>query len=685
MFISIALGKGENPDWLISSLYDYYAKLDRVPLPWTPVEAKNKEVKVWGRTIKWGNSLLPDSITTQGRRILANPIQIVVKLSGKEHSIALRRFKIAKARKSRADIIAEGEIKGIKAYANMWIEFDGFLWVNLRFQDEERERKVEGLKVVVPLKKEYIKLYQTFSRPLAGFVEQKPIPLPWLANPKENIVNFYHWFGDEEGGIGFTYCSLQHWEPISEDNFCTFIPGREFHIYQINLVEKPVNLNGRIFKFGIQATPIKPLPPDYFALKAGTLVYEPWRALNRISEDIDMCLVWPKPNGEAMEGLNNPYNVRRDILEQAREYCHRKDIAFLGVAHCPQKISSHIGKEFEEFAEDWKTLPESILEWEGVPHYQNCVRSYTLRKWLFYGWLVKNVKELGLDGIYCDGWMGGTMACSNPRHGCGWTDEKGNRHLTVPVLEGREFNKVVALFLEDNVKSPLPKTAPSRKGFPQYHFWIHSWEFVPPLMGFATEWLTGEFAGWPLQGPSMLTPEGTYGKCLGLGLFRARCLSTNWGVPNLFDALMWEASENHPVYRQTIMAYAWFLPHGVPIGMLEYMNQNKVVELSQLFERLQIRRSKFTPGWRPNPYWKIENPKAKEIMVAVWELEDGKSLLAVVSNLKVDEKVDISLKWMGNKNAKITNALSGEEIEATNGLYNFQIEPENFLLLLAKW
>jgi alpha-L-arabinofuranosidase len=148
---------------------------------------------------------------------------------------------------------------------------------------------------------------------------------------------------------------------------------------------------------------------------------------------------------------------------------------------------------------------------------------------------------------------------------------------------------------------------------------------------------------------------------------------------------MWEAPENHPVDRQTIMAYAWFLPHGVPIGMLEYMNQNKVVELSQLFESLQIRKAKFTPGWRSNPYWRIEKPKAKEIMVAVWELEDGKSLLAVVSNLKVDEKVEISLKWTGNKNAKITNALSGEEIKATNGLYNLQIESENFLLLLAKW
>jgi len=57
----------------------------------------------------------------------------------------------------------------------------------------------------------------------------------------------------------------------------------------------------------------------------------------------------------------------------------------------------------------------------------------------------------------------------------------------------------MCLFLEDNVKAPhfLADGAPPRPGFPQYHYWIHTWEFVPSVMGYATEWLTGEFTGWP--------------------------------------------------------------------------------------------------------------------------------------------------------------------------------------------
>ncbi|MBC7328145.1 hypothetical protein H5T87_08530 [bacterium] len=672
------------PEWLASRIYDEYVRQDRVPLPWTEVKARGRKIEVWGRVMEWKDNIFPDSIKSQGRELLAGPIRIVVEFSGRKWTIPLKVFRITKIRKSRVDIIAEGEVNGIKAYADMWVEFDGFLWVSLRMADREKERKVESLKVLVPLRKDIARLYQTFSRRLAGWISDKPIEFSWLANPNDTIVNFYHWFGDEEGGIGFTYTSLQYWAPKSENNFSTLVPGEDSHIYIINLIEKAVKLDGRIFKFGIQATPIKPLPPDYFAFKACTLFYDPWKALNRLNGDVDMSLLWPQPNGEAMVGLNNPYNVRRDIIEKARDYCHQRGIAFLGVAHCPQKISPIIGEEFIKYGEDWKALPESILEWEGVPHYQDCGRSYTLRKWLFYGWLVKNVKELGLDGIYCDGWMTGQMGCANFRHGCGWKDEEGKWHLTVPVLEGREFNKVVALFLEDNVRTPLPRTASKREGFPRYHFWIHSWEFVPSIMGFATEWLTGEFSGWPLEGPSMLTSEGTYGKCLGLGLFRARCLSTNWGVPNLFDPIMWENTENHPTDRQTLMAYAWFLPHGVPIGLLEYMNQNTVVKISNVLKKFGVRSSIFTPGWRKNPFWKIEEPVAKEVMLATWHKKDNEDVLAVVSNLFSDRTVSVKIRWLKGANVNIKNALSGEPVEIKENICTLKLEPESFIMLLAE-
>ena len=37
-----------------------------VPAPWTPVEARDGAVSVWGREYVWENSLLPVSIRTAG-------------------------------------------------------------------------------------------------------------------------------------------------------------------------------------------------------------------------------------------------------------------------------------------------------------------------------------------------------------------------------------------------------------------------------------------------------------------------------------------------------------------------------------------------------------------------------------------------------------------------------------------
>jgi len=363
------------------------------------------------------------------------------------------------------------------------------------------------------------------------------------------------------------------------------------------------------------------------------------------------------------------------------EWAHERGIALVPVG-CPQKISP-LSQAFEDWALEMKALPESILNWEGIPHYQNCGRSYALRKWLFYGWAIENVQALGLDGIYYDGWMTGQIACCNPHHGCGWVDERGERQVTVPVLEGREFNQRMCLFLEDHVNCPIPPTAPERDGFPRYHYWIHSWQFVPSVMGFATEWLTGEFTAYPLEGPGMLTPEGSLGRCMGLGLLRTAGLSTNWGVPNMFYVPMWEHTEHHPEDRKTRMAYAWFLPHGVPLGLVHYMNQDTVVEVSRALMDFGARRASFTPGWRENAFVRVEQPIMPEVIVATWDHGPRGEVLIVISNLQVDVTERIRLRWLADWAPTLTDALTGETLALEDGGFEVELAPEDFVLVRA--
>lgn len=695
--------------WLTSSLYDDYGKTDRIPKPWTPVTCGQRSVSVWGRRMSWGReSILPRSIQSQGTELLKRPMQLIVTLRGRQCSVPLRRFRFTEQKPNRVAMVAEGETQGLTVAADVWVEYDGFLWVTLRVRDSVKGRKVDALHITVPMDAEQTTLYQTFCRSLTGWIGDKPIKMPWLADAAGNIVNFYHWFGDEDKGLGFTYTSLEHWFPESEDNFCTLYPGKAMMTYRVSLVEKAVSVDGRTYQFGIQATPIKPLPPDYHSMLSCSLNYNRWTAWQQMPENMDSTVVWPPPR---MKGLNDPYNTDPKLMADVVKYAHDKGVAVLFTG-CPQKISP-FSQEFEDWRLEWQTLPDSILNWESTPHYQNCGRSYTLRKWLFYGWAVEIVKKFGFDGIYYDGWQTGQIACCNPHHGCGWTDEGGKRHLTVPVLEGRAFNQRMLLFLEDNVNSPYvpPKTAPERRGFPRDHYRIHSWEFVPSVMGFATSWLTGEFTGYPLHGPSMLTPEGTFGKCMGLDLLRTRCLSTNWGVPNMFHVMMWEHTESHPTDKQTLMAYAWLLPHGVPLGELTYMNQRTVLGISKIMMSFGTRKANFTPGWRKNPYLEVErvlasdppgssvgsakrdedehpsatrNPQSaiqREVLVATWDYPLERKVLAVVSNLSVDKTRTIALRWKGFANPKIRNAGTGEQVKTGEGRFSVTLSPESFLLL----
>jgi hypothetical protein len=677
---------GAAPEWLSSTVYDGYGQVDRVPLPWTPVAYAERAVSVWGRTYAWRQeSLLPSSIQSQGRELLAAPVQVVGSRAGRSFVVPLGSFQLGEQRRSRAAFIAQGEAEGLAFTADCWVEYDGLLWVTLSAEDRGGTgQPVDSLRVLASLPAPETTLYQTFSRKLAGWVGDQPIPFAWIADSAGTTVNFYHWFGNERGGLGFTYTSLEHWLPQSPERFCELRPGKEVTAYAMNLIEAPARLDGRSFVFGLQATPVKPLPPDYHAMLAASVQFAPWKAWEQVPEAIDMLLTWPTPTGFAMKGLQDPYHVDGKIIADYAKQAHGKGVDFVGLASCPQKICA-LDEWFADYRLEWLAQPESQLTWDGIAHLQNCGRPLSLRKWLFHGWAVENVQRYGLDGLYFDGWQAGTMGCSNPHHGCGWTDAQGRRQLTVPVLEGREFSQRLLLFLEDNVDSPYvpPKAGARREGFPRYHYWIHSWEFVPPVMGFATEWLTGEFAGYPLSGPSLLTPEGTYGKCLGLGLFRSRALSTNWGVPNLFDTLMWEHTENHPTDRQTLMAYAWFLPHGVPAGLIEYANQKTLVELTRSLQAFGTRTARFTPCWEANPYLAAEPALPQEVMVATWDHGEAGPVLAVVSNLNVSERRQASLKWLGAKPpTSARDARSGQPIELVDGRLVLDLGPETFALVV---
>lgn len=664
----------EDPPWITSRTG---VDPDRVVKPWTPVTTGERQISVWGRTMTWETSIFPDSIISSGEQLLASPMTLAAGIGAETHTSRLKSFRILSHTPARAVAEAVGDICDVEATARITADFDGFLWFEIRITNPKRNVTFSWLRAQVPLRASQMRLYQTF-RPGAdgaGAIGASPIQLGWLVN--DWVANFYHWFGNEDRGIGFTFSTLEKWKPASLSNFCTFVPGSPASVYRINLIESTTPADGLRFEFGIQATPIKPLPPDYHSMVADRAFAWPsslaWLAM---PGNIDMMVIW---NTDIMQGLNDPEHLNSTVLNQRVQMYHDRGVAAVGPASCPQKISPPM-TPFNDFFHEWQRLPEDILTWDGIPQYADCSGATSYIDFLTHTW--RNVMQTySLDGFYFDGWLGGQFHCRNPHHGCGWVDDNGVTQPTVPVLASREAMKRFAVMMEDTVTSPYtpPLDAPERPGFPRYHYWVHTWEFVPPIIGFATEWLTGEQPYGCLYGNT----SASYAQCWGLDLFRARCLSTAFGVPNyLFNGLLTEAGDPPPDDKQTWMSFAWALPHGVPQSWLVNMNQNVVKQIYSVLRGFGVRRANFIPCWRENPFFEWVSTPAREDVFATWE-RNGRVLL-VVSNLRTfngGAPATVRLRWKGFPNPSVRNMLTNTNMSLNNNVLELIIPPERFALI----
>ncbi|MCC6485704.1 MAG: hypothetical protein IT209_12755 [Armatimonadetes bacterium] len=650
---------------------------DRVVKPWTPMTSGSQQIGAWGRTMTWGTGVFPDSIVSAGEELLASPVRLVATVGAEEHVVRLKSFHITKQTPARIEAEAIGDICDVEVQTHISADFDGFVWFELKLKDPRRKVTISSLRMEAPLRSSQMKYFQMFrpSTEGAGAIGSSPMQIGWAVN--DWVANFYQWFGNEDRGLGFTYSTLEKWKPASLANFCTFVPGSTTSVYRANLIESSTLADGLSFSLGLQATPIKPLPPDYHSMVADRAFAAPsslaWLAM---PGNMDMMVIW---NTNVMQGLNDPEHMNSTNLTALRDSYQSRGVAAVGPASCPQKISP-LMSPFSDYAYEWQRLPEDVLTWDGIAQYADCAQSTSYIDFLTYTWR-SVMQTYSLDGFYFDGWLGAQFHCRNTNHGCGWTDGNGVVQPTVPVLASREAMKRFAIMMEDTVSSPYtpPLDAPERPGFPKYHYWVHTWEFVPPIIGFATEWLTGEQPYDCL----LWNPDGSYAQCWGLDMFRSRCLSTNFGVPTyMYNGLLTEGTDPPSADKQTWMSFAWALPHGVPQGWLSSMNQTLVKQIYSVLRGFGVRRSDFIPCWRNNPNFEWVSTPGREDVYATWE-RNGRILL-VISNLRSfngGASSTVRLRWKGFANPSVRNMMTNTNISLNNNVLEITVPPERFALI----
>ncbi|MFH1616636.1 MAG: hypothetical protein ABIG61_16325, partial [Planctomycetota bacterium] len=559
-------------------------------------------------------------------------------------------------------------------------DFDGFIWFKLFFSDPGQTIQLEALRVDFPIRPEVAKYCEhRTTTPYGAIAPNSNINFNWLAGTGNVYRNNYHWVGDEEKGLGFAYRSLQYWQPTSTSNFCTVLARPAAATYRMNILQSSRMADGLVYEFGIQPTPIKALPPDYHSMITDGYWDASQSIMWQLGNRMDLTAIAPYSghNGagcNVFPGLHDPENVN-DCLATLVTKCHDEGIAVAPMM-CPQKLSETI-PDLNDYLADWRCVPLQQLDWEGVMNYDNCAGSEDLIDWFVYQWQ-QRVLEYNLDSLYMDGWFG-IWPCKNQVHGCGYVDDSNQLQEIVPILEARTAMMRIATMLEDTIDSPYVPVpgAPEKIEFPNYHFMIHSWQTVTPLMGFGTLWLTGEY----LWSDVYNNPNVSYAECLGLDGFRARSMSSNYGVPQSWDAIVWEQQNSDKLSR---MVFSWMLPHGTGIWCA-FIDKPLALQVFNIMGSFETRRAVFTPAWKTKESLEVVSANDPDILLATWERKT--QVLAVVSNIDGnDPNAVISLKWKRSYQPLVTDMLESKAIafDDVNNTFEVEIGPEDFKLILLQ-
>ena len=644
------------------------AGMAAVPSPWTPVEAKDGVVSVWGREYAFASNALPVGMKSGGRDLLAGPMRIVC-ADTNGNPIAWKKGGswVQEQDDESATVCAWQEAVEIAADATARVEFDGMIKVTLAIVSgpKFREGSISKAWLEIPLKPESATLY-VFSPMKWGLVNNTGGVTGPMAWPFRCSV----WLGDEKAGLCWFCESDENMRPADPERMVEVDPavaeakagraGEKETVLRIHLVDKPVELPVT-WTFGLQATPVKPWSRAWNArhvmhsppMGVGTVVKRPevwWTAQRafpdgKVLESLDAA----KSNGvttimfhEDWIPIQNNPSPRSDF-KPIVDACHARGI----------QATAYLGYEISPLDPLWEKYHDTGLArlasgrpltcWfrePGQRDYRVCYKSGFADDWLARAF--KAYDALGLDGFYLDTTIT-PGRCANEKHGCGWRDASGRLHETYPIFAIRSMMRRLYEFVQ------------SRGGVVNAH---QSSYVCPATLAFVHSYWDGE---------QLSAIDCNVKRTLNLEAFRAEFMGRNHGVPCEF--LCYEK----PGKWTYDDALALTLLHDVLVRPCGFAAVPRVAHVWKALDAFDFTRAEWIPYW--------ENPVAvqpESVKASVYK-KGGESLI-VVSNLSPDSAARAEVALPGNA-TRAHDELANRDVEVSDGKAVLDIPPFRMVLL----
>jgi hypothetical protein len=419
---------GDSDLWRLSRLRWLDSVLgidDEVTAPYTPLELRGSSVHCLGREVHFAKTGFPESMRSNGREILAAPVNWVVETAAGRIPWTPGETKILKS--APGTVIRQSECAGqnlaLECQAKM--EFDGYINFRLRL-NAKQAAQVKDIRLEIPFRKDVAAYMMGLGRK-GGY---RPHEWKWTWDVNHAINNV--WIGDHNAGLQVKLKGPEDtWDiydlkaagiPSSWGNGgrggCTVTEEDDRVVVRAYSGERSLLAGEELqFRFGLLVTPVKPLDPAHWSQRYYHMYGPP--------EDAARCgatIINVHQGNELNPYINYPFltadklaayvseahnlGLKVKIYYTVRELSNRvtemwalrslgNEVFIGGAGGGSSWLQEHL---VTDFAPAWHTpLPngevDAALTTTGLSRWHN----YYLEG---LAWLVRNV---GIDGLYLDG------------------------------------------------------------------------------------------------------------------------------------------------------------------------------------------------------------------------------------------------------------------------------------------
>ncbi len=581
---------------------------DIVLPPWTPVDAKTRNlVKVWDRKYDFRSEGLVGQIISGGQRLLASPVQLKQTINGKTTAIKSLLMPTKPASKTKA--VVHKKLTQSKTHILMQtvVEYDGLAWFTL---SGKIDPNVETLTLDIPVSPD-IAIYRHRYLPVwntSKVTGNLPAGNGVIDNDK--FIPFY-WLGNNDRGLFWMCESDEMWPNGDDPNALQVIREKAQVVLRLNLIAKGQKLpNNWKFAFGLQATPVKPIPADW----------RKWRLQPALNGNVK--IMWPTTNKNS-----NRYYGYPEATDPALMDARVKELHLNNVSAVPYLCLSYISAacpEWALFRKYWamgnidNTSSDVIAYGAGFAMASPVGKDYAD----FIVWKTTQfIKQYGIDGLYHD--QTHPYSSANLEAGCGYMRD-GHQRPTYPILGFRQlYRRMYGI-----MKSIKPK------GFTMAHM---SGKLTIPILAYDDSYLDGEYFYGAIK--------DSYMDLMSLDTFRAEFMGRQWGIMPFF--LPEFNAEQSKQVEPTRGLMALLMLHDVN----PWQDSGNPEEFSKAFRALDsfgYVNAKFIGYFEKQA---PGNTDMRDVYVSAYKKMDGKTLL-VVSNLgKEDRHGEVSINTIVLKRA----------------------------------